>query len=186
MDELTDLAVRAASGYRIALAAFVRRSQPDVWRLCAHLVDAGDADDLTQEVYLRALPALASFRGESSAKTWLLAITRRVCMDALRRRGRLRRLRSRIVSLGGLAVETGEAGGDPAVAIPLADLVAGLDQARRAAFVLTQLLGLSYAEAAVVCEVPVGTIRSRVARARADLLDALERSEQAGRFDASG
>ena len=54
-----------------------------------------------------------------------------------------------------------------------------LDPDRREAFVLTQVAGLSYAEAAEVCEVPIGTIRSRVARARADLLDALTRRRAA-------
>ena len=57
------------------------------------------------------------------------------------------------------------------------DLLARLDVDRREAFVLTQLLGLSYAEAADVAGCPVGTIRSRVARARADLVDALARVE---------
>ncbi len=52
-------------------------------------------------------------------------------------------------------------------------LVAGLEPERREAFVLTQVVGLSYAEAADVCSCPVGTIRSRVARARADLVDGL-------------
>ena len=59
----------------------------------------------------------------------------------------------------------------------LQDLVAGLDPQRRDAFVVTQLIGLSYAEAAEVCGCPVGTIRSRVARARDDLVAAMrERS----------
>jgi RNA polymerase sigma-70 factor, ECF subfamily len=49
------------------------------------------------------------------------------------------------------------------------ELRAGLEPGRRAAFVLTQLLGYSYAEAAAVCECPVAAIRSRVARAREDL-----------------
>ena len=49
------------------------------------------------------------------------------------------------------------------------ELLAALEPSRRAAFVLTQLLGCSYAEAAVACDCPVGTIRSRVARAREDL-----------------
>ncbi|HEY0509385.1 MAG TPA: sigma factor-like helix-turn-helix DNA-binding protein, partial [Blastococcus sp.] len=53
------------------------------------------------------------------------------------------------------------------------DLLARLDADRREAFVLTQLLGLPYAEAAEVAGCPVGTIRSRVARARADLVDSL-------------
>ena len=55
--------------------------------------------------------------------------------------------------------------------------MAALGDDRRSAFVLTQVIGLSYAEAAEVCEVPVGTIRSRVARARADLLDAITLDE---------
>ncbi len=58
------------------------------------------------------------------------------------------------------------------------DLIAGLDPDRRAAFVMTQLLGMSYGEVAEVCAVPVGTIRSRVSRARADLLAALSDGDE--------
>jgi RNA polymerase sigma-70 factor, ECF subfamily len=61
---------------------------------------------------------------------------------------------------------------DPAEAVTVRALLAALDPQRREAFVLTQLVGLSYAEAAEVCGCPVGTIRSRVARARADLVAA--------------
>jgi RNA polymerase sigma-70 factor (ECF subfamily) len=57
--------------------------------------------------------------------------------------------------------------------VEIDEAVAALDPDRRAAFVLTQVVGLSYAETAAVCEVPVGTIRSRVARARADLVTSL-------------
>jgi RNA polymerase sigma-70 factor (ECF subfamily) len=56
--------------------------------------------------------------------------------------------------------------------VVVTDLLARLDPDRREAFVLTQLLGLPYAEAAQVAGCPIGTIRSRVARARADLVDA--------------
>jgi RNA polymerase sigma-70 factor (ECF subfamily) len=62
---------------------------------------------------------------------------------------------------------------DPAGSVAMRSLVASLEPERREAFVLTQVVGLSYAEAADVCSCPVGTIRSRVARARADLVDAL-------------
>jgi len=61
----------------------------------------------------------------------------------------------------------------------ICDLLTPLDPARRQAFLLTQLVGLSYEEAAAVCECPVGTIRSRVARARAELAAAVRRSESA-------
>ena len=179
MDELTQLALAAGAGDRVATTAFVRRTQPEVWRVCVRLGDRADADDLTQEVYLRALPALAAFRGESSARTWLLQITRYVCADHVRRRTRRRSLLDRVVQrevteLGATSDRTGERDVD--------DLIARLDRDRREAFVLTQVAGLSNAEAALVCEVPIGTIRSRVARARADLLDSLteDRGEDSG------
>jgi RNA polymerase sigma-70 factor, ECF subfamily len=62
---------------------------------------------------------------------------------------------------------------DPAQRLGTADLLRTLGEERRTAFVLTQVLGLSYAEAAVVEDVPVGTIRSRVARARDELVVAV-------------
>jgi RNA polymerase sigma-70 factor (ECF subfamily) len=178
MDELTQLALAAGTGNRVAVTAFVRRTQPEVWRVCARLGDRGEADDLTQEVYLRALPALAGFRGESSARTWLLQITRYVCADHVRRRARRRSLLDRLVQRDGSGGVTAERTGE----LDLDDLIGRLDPDRREAFVLTQLAGLSYAEAAMVCEVPIGTIRSRVARARADLLDNLvdDRDADAG------
>lgn len=78
MDELTTLLQAATRGDRAALAAFVRRTQAEVWRFVAHLVDPASADDLTQEVFLRALAAAPRFRGEASARTWLLTIARPV------------------------------------------------------------------------------------------------------------
>jgi RNA polymerase sigma-70 factor (ECF subfamily) len=68
---------------------------------------------------------------------------------------------------------------DPAGAVTAASLLEPLDPERREAFVLTQLLGLSYAEAAEVAGVAVGTIRSRVSRARAELADLATRAEEA-------
>lgn len=170
MDDLTGLALAAGGGDGVALTAFVRRTQSEVWRVCARLGDRAGADDLTQEVYLRALPALTRFRGDSSARTWLLQITRHVCADHVRRTTRRRALADRLVQRGDrsdglVAPRTGE--------VELGAAVATLNADRRAAFVLTQVAGLSYAEAAAVCGVPIGTIRSRIARARADLLAAL-------------
>lgn len=168
MDQLTQLALRAGDGDRQALASFINASQADVWRLCAHLVDRDSADDLTQEVYVRAVPALTRFRGDSSARTWLLSIARRTCIDWFRRTARTRRLHERLV-----AVATDHsAGSDPAEMFSgdVDAIVNSLSGGRRTAFILTQVLGLSYAEAAEVCDVAVGTIRSRVARAREELL----------------
>ena len=88
----TELALRAAGGDRVALSDLVRGTQADVWRLCAHLVDRQSADDLTQDVYARAITALPRFRGDSPVRLWLLGIARHVCVDEVRRRTRRRRI----------------------------------------------------------------------------------------------
>jgi RNA polymerase sigma-70 factor, ECF subfamily len=172
VDELARVAADAVDGDPLAAATLVRATQSDVWRLCAALTDRESADDLTQETYARAFASLHRFEGRSSLRTWLLAIARRVCADALRsrRRRRLTLVRDDAdLEALGRADDADRVGEGAAVA----DLLARLDPDRREAFALTQLLGLSYAEAAEVAGCPVGTIRSRVARARADLVEAL-------------
>jgi RNA polymerase sigma-70 factor, ECF subfamily len=180
VDASTEQALRAGAGDRDALSRLVEGTQADVWRLCAHLVDREAADDLTQETFLRTIKALPTFRGESSVHTFVLSIARRTCADEIRRRSRRRILAGRLERRAAAEPTTV----DPVAAVPLDDLVTGLGDDRREAFVLTQVLGLGYAEAAEVCGCPVGTIRSRVARARQDLLDALDASDgRAGRLD---
>ncbi|MFF5171441.1 sigma-70 family RNA polymerase sigma factor [Micromonospora sp. NPDC000089] len=168
-ESATSWALAARDGDPLAQAAFVRATQVEVWRFTAALVDPDDADDLTQETYLRAFRALPSFQGRSSVRTWLLGIARRACADHLRTVVRRRRLDERLAA----DAHTAHPHPDPAGQLGAADLVRQLPAERRGAFVLTQLLGLSYAEAAAVEGVPVGTIRSRVARARTDLVDAV-------------
>jgi RNA polymerase sigma-70 factor, ECF subfamily len=172
VEDLERLAAAAVDGDPLAAAALVRATQSDVWRLCAALGDRQSADDLTQETYLRAFGSLHRFEGRSSLRTWLLSIARRVCADAVRSRRRRRltlvREDAELEALGA-GSDADQVGEGAAVA----DLLARLDPDRREAFVLTQLLGLPYAQAAEVAGCPVGTIRSRVARARADLVEAL-------------
>jgi RNA polymerase sigma-70 factor, ECF subfamily len=169
VDELTRDLLQAKTGDRQAFASVVRGSQADIWRLCAHLVGRTEADDLTQDTFVRVVRALPTFRGESSARTWLLAIARRACADAVRRHVRTRR-RDAMLTASGVARDL-----TPTAEMDL--LLAELDHDQRAAFVLTQLHGLAYAEAAEVCNVPIGTIRSRVARARAVLVETLRAAD---------
>lgn len=170
VDELARVAAAAATGDPLAAAALVRATQADVWRLCAHLGDRQSADDLTQETFLRAFGSLHRFAGRSTVRTWLLSIARRTCADAIRSR---RRRRMVLVGDDDL-LERPDTADRVAEGAAVDDLLARLHPDRREAFVLTQLMGLPYAEAAEVAGVPVGTIRSRVARARADLVDALQ------------
>lgn len=182
MDELTSLARAAGRGDQHALATFIQRTQGDVWRFCAHLVDPAAADDLAQETYLRAIPALPRFRGDAQVRTWLLAIARRVCAAEIGTRSRDRELAVRLAA--DPVASLGQPPQPPGAQVAVDSLIGGLEPDRRAAFVLTQLLGCSYAEAATVCDCPVGTIRSRVARAREDLdamlSDPADRSRSAG------
>ena len=170
MDALDRFAAEAAEGDPLAAAALVRATQTDVWRLCAALGDRDSADDLTQETYLRAFGSLHRFEGRSSVRTWLLAVARRVCADALR----ARRRRPSLAGVDPVDVEVADGTDRVGESAAVGDLLARLDADRREAFVFTQVVGLSYAEAAEVAGCPVGTIRSRVARARADLVAALD------------
>jgi RNA polymerase sigma-70 factor (ECF subfamily) len=142
---------------------------------------SSEAEDLTQETYLRALRSLPGFAGRSSARTWLLSIARRVAADHVR--CTVARPRTTAVEDWDAVVTASPAhrrsGFDEGVL--LRELVAGLEPDRRDAFVLTQVLGLDYAATAQVCRCPIGTIRSRVARAREDLVCAMNAPDMPGR-----
>jgi RNA polymerase sigma-70 factor (ECF subfamily) len=180
-EQTTTLALAGARGDRTALEAWVRATQADVWRFLAHLTNVRLADDLTQETYLRAFTSLPRFAGRSSSRTWLLSIARRVVVDHIRSTNA--RPRQAMLQDDHSTVEHGERDIHPAARfegmVELELMLAELDPERREALVLTQYLGMSYAEAAEVCGLPVGTIRSRIARAREDLLRAREENDDA-------
>ncbi|MFD7490871.1 sigma-70 family RNA polymerase sigma factor [Streptomyces sp. NPDC059832] len=167
----TRLALAARDGDLAKADLFVRALHHDVWRYVAYLsADRQAADDLTQEVFLRALAALPRFQGRSSARTWLLSIARRTVVDSLRYAATRPRLSDRDdwQAEAEHAQPQGLPGFEDGVA--LAELLAAIPDERKDAFVLTQLLGLPYAEAAEAIGCPIGTVRSRVARARASLI----------------
>jgi RNA polymerase sigma-70 factor (ECF subfamily) len=169
-DPLWRYAAAAAEGDNVAVAELVRRTEQAVWQVCAVLGSEGEIEDLVQETYLRAVRSLPQFRGDAPVRLWLLSIARRTCADHVRRRQRQRRLLDRLwveAACHGDAVDAGDVSAT-------VDLLRRLDPDRREAFALTQLVGLSYEEAATIVGCPIGTIRSRVARARDDLRAATE------------
>lgn len=168
-DPLRRLLDAAKEGDNVAVAELVRRTQAVLFRACAALGSPGEEEDLVQETYLRALRSMSSYRGDAPVQVWLLSIARHVCADHVRRRQRQRRLVDRIVQYTTVR-------GEPAPEFSN-DLLDVLDRDRREAFVLTQLIGLTYDEAALAIGCPVGTIRSRVSRARSDLLQATQHSQ---------
>ncbi|TCP49951.1 RNA polymerase sigma-70 factor (ECF subfamily) [Tamaricihabitans halophyticus] len=181
-DELaTQLAFAAARGDQVAFERWVKATQGDVWRFIVHLNGRSAADDLTQETYLRAVSALPRFSGRSSSHTWLLSIARRVVVDSIRRESARPKLSDQdweTAAEEAPATRTGRHNFEAAVDTQL--LLDQIEPERKEALILTQVLGYSYVEAAEICACPVGTIRSRVARARDDLFVFLRAQDNVG------
>ncbi|MET9683214.1 sigma-70 family RNA polymerase sigma factor [Streptomyces coeruleorubidus] len=176
---ITAWALAARSGDPDAVDHFVRALHRDVRRYVTFLgADPQSADDLTQETFLRALGSLHRFEGRSSARTWLLSIARRAVIDSIRHSSSRPRLADTDdwQSAAERVQPRGLPGFDDGIA--LAELLDSLPDDRREAFVLTQLVGLPYVEAAGVSDCPVGTVRSRVARARTSLIEWLDDAER--------
>lgn len=166
---VTQLALKAGRGDRQALDEFISATHKDVWRLLAHLSSPDTADDLTQETFLRVLGALPRFAARSSARTWILSLARRTWVDSIRH-DRARPLKSATEYEDAQATTSTSNSWSEWVDARL--LIDELPEERREALILTQVLGFSYEEAAKIAGVRVGTIRSRVARARADIIAA--------------
>ncbi|MEU6350366.1 sigma-70 family RNA polymerase sigma factor [Streptomyces sp. NPDC047072] len=168
----TAWALAARAGDTEAFEHLVRALHRDVLRYVSHLcADPQAADDLAQDTFLRAFGSVHRFEGRSSARTWLLSIARRAVIDGFRHAA----ARPRAYDAGDweLAVERAQPRGVPGFddGVALLDLLEALPVERREAFVLTQMWGLPYEEVASMCGCPVGTVRSRVARARATLVE---------------
>ncbi|MHC0429120.1 sigma-70 family RNA polymerase sigma factor [Streptomyces sp. O3] len=184
-ESITAWALAARGGDSEAVDHFVRALQRDVRRYVSYLcADPQAADDLAQDTFLRALGSLHRFEGRSSARTWLLSIARRAVIDSFRHAAARPRLSDAEDWQG--AVERAQPHDLPGFddGIALDELLSALPDERREAFVLTQVLGLPYAEAAAVSDCPVGTVRSRVARARTSLIESLHEAEHAALVDA--
>jgi RNA polymerase sigma-70 factor (ECF subfamily) len=141
------------------------------------LGNAAEAEDVAQEAFLRAYRGIAEFRGDSALATWLYAIVSRLALNRLGA-GERRVIRQGEEALAFVA--DGQSG--PAAAAEQSELqgalhraIAELPDERRAAIVLRDIEGLSYEEIARALELPVGTVRSRIHRARMDLKAKLER-----------
>ena len=184
-ESTTAWALAARGGDPDATDRFVRSLHRDVVRYVALLsADPQAADDLAQDTFLRALGSLHRFEGRSSARAWLLSIARRAVIDS----HRYAAARPRLYDTDDwtLTAERAQPSGLPGFddGIALLDLLDALPDERREAFVLTQMVGLPYAEAAEMSDCPVGTVRSRVARARATLVELLTEAEAESVFEA--
>ncbi|MFD4127148.1 sigma-70 family RNA polymerase sigma factor [Streptomyces globisporus] len=174
-DEVTMWALGAAAGDADAFGHVFRALHHDVRRYVSALADDSQvADDLVQETFLRAVSTVHLFQGRGSARAWLLTIARRTVVDNLRRAASRPRLAD--TSDWQFVAECRQPRDLPGFdeGIALMALVDALPEDRREAFVLTQLLDMPYEVAARATACPVGTIRSRVFRARTTLCAMLD------------
>ncbi len=176
--------VRAArEGERGAFDALVRRHQDRVWRVCLRwLGDPETAREVAQDAFLAAYRALPGFRGDASFRTWLLHIAVNTCRNA--HTARRRRAWGRHDMLGtdadGHSLDVADTRPLPDARAVVADgrerlrtALAALDEDLRAVVLLRDMEDLDYEEIAQVLDVPRGTVKSRLHRARQLLAEAL-------------
>lgn len=163
-DHADQLAHRAAAGDRAAFEQLCAGLVDDIWRYCWSLTGDRDlADDATQETFARATTAIVHYRGDAPVRMWLVVLARRSLGATIEEK------RKAPVPA---EPETVTAAAEHSMPVEVAALVESLPTEQRQAFVLTQVLGFDYATAAETLGCPIGTIRSRVFRAR----DALVRA----------
>jgi RNA polymerase sigma-70 factor (ECF subfamily) len=179
-----ELVRRAQRGERGAFDLLVLRYQHKVIKLVARLLrDPAEAEDVAQEAFVKAYRALASFRGDSAFYTWLYRIAVNTARNAMASRQR-RPLdyEAELTEGEQTAVEARMRHTDTPEATVLSEeiretvnrAVAALPEDLRTAIILREVEGLSYEEIAAAMDCPVGTVRSRIFRAR----EAIDRSLQ--------
>jgi len=181
--EAAELVARAKLGDSAAFDELVRKYRGRVYSLALHLTgDASDADDITQDAFLKAYHKLAEFEGRSEFFTWIYRITLHRALNA--KRDQRRRWAVSMDDPRLVAAVAVDAAGDPERAVQLRDRYRALLEAfdrlsplLKTTVVLTTLQGLSYKEAAVVLDTTEGTVAWRIHEARRRMsayLDSLE------------
>jgi RNA polymerase sigma-70 factor, ECF subfamily len=178
-----NLAQRAATGDVEAFAQLVREHSELVYRVAMRILGYNDAQDASQEVWIRVWRNIKQFRGDSAFSTWLYKITVNTCLST-RRKEQAREaweLNSELTYLP-VPLSYEDDPEDAAVAGERREeLLRALERVRaehRAALILRHMEGLSYAEVAQILDVPNGTAKGWVSRGRAALLMALSEEEK--------
>ena len=171
------LVAAAQAGDRQALDALLRRHYDRIHAVCRRIAGSSrDADDAAQEAMISIVRGLPRFDGRAQFSTWIYRIATNAALDELRRRRRR----------PGLAVLDDE-GHPPEIVDPLAErtveasvdrlsidaALAAVPEDFRVAVVLCDVVGLQYDEIAADLGIPIGTVRSRIHRGRAQLREAL-------------
>ena len=170
-----ELVRAAAGGDTEAFERLVRTYENKIYHLALRMCGSSEeASDIAQEAFLAAWRGLPSFRGEANFATWLYRLTSNAAIDYLRRQKKERGDMSLDdEDLGLDAVDTGPGPQDAAERTEVRTAVAAglqqLSEGHRQVLVLREIQGLSYEEIADVLEVDLGTVISRISRARTAL-----------------
>jgi len=179
MDPDRELVDRTKAGDLDAFETLVERHRSVVYRVAARTVGHDDADDVSQDAFLRAFHQLAGFRGEAPFRAWLLRITHNAALNQVARRlpepvdaldpsheqSDRDRERMPAESLEGHERRT-----------RLEEKLRLLADRHRVVLVLRDIEGLTYEEIADVTETPIGSVKGRLHRARGELIDLLRRN----------
>lgn len=193
-DEDAPLIERLQRGDASAWGPLLERREGQIFATCRRMVnDPEVARDLTQDVLVRLIEKINDFDSRARFSTWMTRITMNHCISYLRKQ-KLRRHASLdapvrksggegVGSLGAVLEHAGEPGAAPRVeageaAVMVARAMRAIDPEHAAILTLRDVHGLDYASIAESFEVPVGTVKSRLFRARAALRDEMERLEK--------
>ena len=180
-----DLIQNAKSGDVAAFETLVQTYRQIALRVAFLVVrDQTEAEDVTQEAFVKAYHAMSRFRGDAAFRPWLLRIVRNEALNQRRRRGRQERLSLRLAN----DPVSGGAAPSPETTVitgverrTILDAVNGLPDRYREVVTHRYLLGLSEAETAATLRIPVGTVKSRTARALGRLEHSLSSLSGGGR-----
>lgn len=180
-DADAELVRRCRAGDMTAFDELVARHQDVVMRVASRIVGPDESEDVAQDAFLRAFHRLGRFRGEGSFRSWLLQIARNSALDSLS----ANRRRAAMSNLLHAEADEGEERG---TRVPARELEVTerrerlrsklrlLSDVHRTVLVLRDLEGLSYDEIAETTDAPLGSVKGRLHRARAELADLLRRN----------
>jgi RNA polymerase sigma-70 factor (ECF subfamily) len=177
-DPDSELVERTRRGDLGAFGELVERHADVVFRVAARVVGPDEAQDVSQDAFLRALHGLSSFRGTAPFRSWLLQIAHNAALNALARK-RPEPVGPPHEDLGG-ETDAAPAERDPAAMLErsersrrLESKLRNLRPVYRSLLVLRDLEGLSYDEIAQILDMPLGSVKGRLHRARSELIDVL-------------
>jgi RNA polymerase sigma-70 factor (ECF subfamily) len=169
-----ELVRRSTRGELSAFEQLVDRHRPVVVRVAARIVGSEDAEDVSQDAFLRAFHRLDRFRGDAPFRAWLLRITHNAALDHLARR------RPEPVDPQEFDASEPSASRPPAERLELRERIErlerklhGLSAQHRTVLVLRDAEGMSYEEIADITDSPLGTVKGRLHRARREFVDML-------------